>query len=185
MKYAFSIEKKGWFLMAALLSGSILGTILINCLDADIINNLEIYSSYIGEKLRNTQINKRDFFKYILTYRIKEITVIIILGLTTYRILFHSAFLFYLAVKNSILISMLTIMKGKLAILWYIGATQPQTTLYAIIIYNVIKKMDFSGDKSYRNRRLREIIICVIYIVVMCLIESIINSLFITSKDLF
>lgn len=178
MKYAFSMEKIKLLLISSLLGGVITGTIFMNCLNIDILSNLEIYGNYISEKLYNTQINKMDFFRYIFVYRIKEMTFIIILGLTVYRYMFHSMFLFYLGVKHSMLICMLTFIKGKTALLWYIAMTQPQTILYAIIIYYIIKKMDFSREKTYRNGRLKEIIMCVIGVIIMCWIESALNITF-------
>lgn len=178
MRYAFSMEKIKLLLISSLLGGIITGTIFMNCLDINILSNLEIYGSYIGEKLNNTQINRLDFFRYIFVYRIKEMAFIVILGLTAYRYMFHSMFLFYLGIKHSMLICMLTLIKRKTALLWYIAMTQPQTILYAIIIYYIIKKMDFGREKTYRNSRLKEIVMCVAGVVIMCWIESMLNITF-------
>lgn len=178
MKYAFSMEKIRFILVCSLMLGVIVGTVFINCLNMEILNNLEIYGHYINEKLYNTHINRMDFFKYIFMYRIKEMAFVIILGLTSYRVLFHSLFLFYLGIKNSLLICMLTLIKGKSAILCYIVMTQPQMILYIIILYRIMKRMDFNMDKGYRNSGFKEILSCIIGIVAMCFLESMINITF-------
>lgn len=178
MKYAFSMEKIKLLFICSLLGGVIAGTIFMNCLNIDILMNLEIYGSYISEKLYNTQINRLDFFQYIFIYRIKEIAFIVILGLTVYRYMFHSMFLFYLGIKHSMLICMLTIIKKKTAVLWYIAMTQPQTIIYAIIIYYIIKKMDFGREISYKRNRIKEIVLCIAGVIIMCWIESTLNITF-------
>lgn len=178
MKYAFSMEKIRLVFISSLLCGVVTGTIFMNCLDIDILRNLEIYGSYISEKLYNTKINRLDFFQYIFIYRIKEIAFIVILGLTAYRYMFHSMFLFYLGIKHSMLICMLTIIKKKTAVLWYFAMTQPQTIIYAILIYYIMKKLDFSRDISYKKTRIKDIILCITGVIIMCWIESTLNITF-------
>lgn len=178
MKYAFSMEKIRLVFISSLLCGVVTGTIFMNCLDIDILRNLEIYGSYISEKLYNTKINRLDFFQYIFIYRIKEIAFIVILGLTAYRYMFHSMFLFYLGIKHSMLICMLTIIKKNTAVLWYFAMTQPQTIIYAILIYYIMKKLDFSRDISYKKTRIKDIILCITGVIIMCWIESTLNITF-------
>lgn len=178
MKYAFFVEKIRLVLICSLILGVIAGTIFINCLNVEVLNNLEIYGHYVNEKLYNAQINKMDYFRYIFVYRLKEMAFIVILGLTSYRILFHSLFLFYIGMKNSMLICMLTLIKGKAAILAYIIMTQPQMILYVFIVYNIIKRMDLQQDKMYRNNTWRGIIGYVIAVMVMCVLESMVNITF-------
>ena len=59
-----------------------------------------------------------------------------------YRVIFHSGFMWYLGVKNSILIALLTIAKRHMALIWYLILTQPQTIIYIYLVYKVIIKMD-------------------------------------------
>ncbi len=178
MRYAFSVEKIILIFICSLLAGVVAGTVFMNCLNIDILSNLEIYGSYIGEKLCSTHINKIDFFQYIFVYRIKEILFIIILGLTSYRLMFHSAFLFYMGVKHSMLICMLTVIKRNTALLWYFAMTQPQTIIYVIIICYIIRKMDLNREKTYKNGRIKEIVICIIGAIIMCWLESVLNITF-------
>lgn len=59
--------------------------------------------------------------------------------------------MWYLGVKNSILIALLTIAKRHMALIWYLILTQPQTIIYIYLVYKVIIKMDLEDDTVRRR----------------------------------
>ena len=177
----FSYRKTYIFLLMSMLLGVICGTVLFNCLNDVNKNNLVIYYNYIVGRMNFKEICEKDYFIYVLLSRTKEIIFLIVLGLTSYRVLFHSAFLWYFGVKNSILIGLFTVAKGSTGALWYLLFTQPHMILYIIIIWYLIKKMDFEDFTQRKQTGIREIFKLIIAIIVLSLTECFIN-IFIMSK---
>lgn len=71
MEYAFFKRKVHIFLIIGFILGVISGTILFNCLDVDSKNSLLIYYKYISRKMDLTDVNKSDYFFYVIKYRMK------------------------------------------------------------------------------------------------------------------
>ena len=116
MKYAFFANKTKTLLLMGWILGIISGTLLFNVLNIESKNNILIYYKYICEKIDFSNVNKIDYFLYILKYRTKEIVICVLFGLTGYRVIFHSGFMWYLGMKNSILIAIFTIAKKQMAL---------------------------------------------------------------------
>ena len=177
----FSYRKTHIFLLMSMLLGVICGTVLFNRLDDINRNNLVIYYNYIVGRMNFRKICETDYFVYVLLNRTKEIIFLIVLGLTSYRVLFHSAFLWYFGMKNSILIGLFTIAKGSTGVLWYLLFTQPHMILYIIIIWYLLTKMDFEVFSQREQTGIREIFKLVFAIILLSLTECFMN-IFIMSK---
>lgn len=177
----FSYKKTRLFMLIGMMFGVICGTFIFNCIKDMNKNNLVIYYNYLIGRMDFNKICRKDYFIYVFVNRTKEIILLIILGLTSYRVIFHSLFLWYFGVKNSILIGLFTIAKGKSAVLWYLLFTQPQMLLYVIIVYYIIKRMDFNELFHRKRNLINEILKIVIAVILMSCTECFVN-LFIISK---
>lgn len=175
MEYAFSYRRTQLILIISLLIGVICGTFLFNCLNAESKNSLLIYYKYMTGKIDFADVNKCDYFIYVFSYRLREILFLIILGLTSYKIFFHSVFMWYFGIKNSILISVLTIVKGKMSLIWYLALTQPQMMIYLFIVYKIISKMDFGETNSKKTSCLKELLRVILGVIFVCFLECMLN----------
>lgn len=83
MKYAvFNVVRKRKMWLIFFFVGIIAGTVYANFKWFDSLNEVDAFVSYWGERIKNADINKTDFWHYVLKSRMKEILFILLFNLT-------------------------------------------------------------------------------------------------------
>lgn len=177
MNYAFSYSKIKLIFVLLFCGGIVAGTIFINLNSEIVTNDLHIYYSYISEKYSWTKIEFEALFKYVLGKRIKEILLLMILGLTTYKIIFHSFFLLYQGIKMAVVISVYVFLNGTSGILYYFLIYCIPQVIFASIVVSIINKMDFREKDIVKTDRLIIFGKWILAVVGLAFLESGINIL--------
>ncbi len=169
-------DKKRVGMLLFFLCGVVSGTLIFNSLGFNEQTRLMIYSDYIARRIKLDNINKLSLFRYIIAYRFKEFVILIILGMTRYRYVFHMGYVFYQGVKNAALLCLVTVIKGKMAILYFFSLVFPQMIVYIFLICYIIKIFDF--ENLYRRiEKVKSIALIIVLFFVMCLLEAFVNPL--------
>lgn len=179
MVYAFFEDKVKIRLILTFLMGIIIGTVAFNCLNAHEQTKILIYSDYLSDRLRIGGFDRLALFKYVFVYRIKEILVLIILGMTQYRYIFHMGIIFYLGLKNSLFMCMLTVMKKEMAAVWYIVLMMPQIIVYAYLVYYIIRLYNCSYVINEKAGKWKQFLFIAMLLIFMCVLETFVNPMLI------
>lgn len=179
MVYAFFEDKKKIRLILTFLTGIIIGTVAFNCLNAHEQTKMLIYSDYLADRVQTGNFNRLSLLQHVFTYRLKEILILIILGLTQYRYIFHSGIVFYLGIKNSLFMCMLTVMKKEMAALWYMVLMMPQVLVYAYLIYYIIRMYDSDYVINERKGKFKNFLFIFLMLGFMSVLETFVNPLLI------
>lgn len=179
MVYAFFGDKTKFRLTLTFLMGVIIGTVVFNCLNAHEQTKMLIYSDYLSGRFDTGNIDRWAFLKYVFVYRLKEILVLVILGMTQYRYLFHSGIIFYLGIKNSLFMCILTLMKKEMAAAWYLVLMMPQIVIYAYLIYYIITLYNCNYVVNERAGKWRRLLFIFLLLGSMSILETFVNPLLI------
>lgn len=175
----FYDAKKIWMIVF-FLAGIIVGTFCFNGLNSHEQTKIMIYSDYVAGRIKMDNVNKISLFRYVSIYRIKEILLLVIFGMTQYRFALHAGYIFYLGMKNSILLSIITATYGKRAIFYFVGLLLPQIFIYVYILCYIIKLFDLE-QISYRSMgKTGKVIYITILYLLMCILEAFVNPFFIS-----
>lgn len=177
MEYAFSERRYKLYFILWFLLGIILGTAVFNCLSINAKTDILIYGKYLSKKIEVNNVNKMDLFIYVLQYRFKELSIFIILGMTNFKKFFHAIVVSYLGIKVSVLLCSLTVLKGKMAIVWFMILMQPQAIVYIFIICFLLRFFNRTGnDLNLNKKSLGKIILFVSSMtIIMCMLEAFVN----------
>lgn len=179
MVYAFTDKQIKIYYITWFLFGIILGTAIFNCLSMGAKTDILIYGKYLENKIEVNNVNKVNLFIYVLGYRMKELIIFIVLGLTNFKKIFHAIVVSYLGIKASILLCSLTVIKGKMAIIWFMILTQPHIIIYIFTICYLIKFFNKPGESMNRKRIIKTAFIVLVLMISMCFLEAFINPTFI------
>lgn len=175
MVYAFFEDKKKIRLILTFLMGIVMGTVVFNCLNAHEQTKILIYSDYLSDRLKTGNFDQLAFLKYVFVYRFKEILILIILGLTQYRYIFHSGIIFYLGIKNSLFMCMLTVMKKEMAAVWFLVLMMPQIIVHAYLIYFIIRMYDSDYVINEKSGKWKRFLFILLMLGFMSVLETFVN----------
>lgn len=169
-------DRRKVLLVVFFLAGIVSGTLLFNSLGGEEQTRLYIYANYIAQRLRVRSIDKTALFKYVVNYRFRELLVILLLGMTRYRYLFHAGYIFYQGVKNAVLLCIVTVVKGKWGIACFATLVFPQIIVYLWLLCYVIQLFDFEGV-SKKSEKIKCMAVVMAMFGLMCLLEAFVNPL--------
>lgn len=175
MKYAFFSERKNLNFFLSYIFGIMIGTVVFNCLDMTEKNNIYIYYDYVYNRVSVKELMGIEYFKHVFLYRFKEILLLLFFGLTRYKNLFYNGFLAFYGIKISLLMCVISVLKGKLALLFFPLLLFPHIIFQAIIICQVLKGEMFNytfNSKVFKS-------LGKIFIILLCVVfcEAIINPI--------
>lgn len=179
MVYAFFEDKKKIRLMFTFLIGIMMGTVVFNCLNAHEQTKILIYSDYLSDRIQTGNFDRLALLRHVFVYRFKEILILIILGLTQYRYIFHSGIVFYLGIKNSLLMCMLTVMKKEMAAVWFLVLMMPQIIVHAYLIYYIIRMYDGDYVINEKMGKWKRFLFIFLMLGFMSVLETFLNPLLI------
>ncbi|MBQ3665433.1 MAG: hypothetical protein II919_04940 [Lachnospiraceae bacterium] len=173
-------ETKIIWLIVFFLTGIMAGTFLFNGLNLQEQTKLMIYSDYVADRIKMDNINQISLLKYVLLYRMKEILLLVMMGMTQYKLVLHSGYLFYLGVKNAVLLSIITAAYKRKAILYFAVISLPQMIVYVLLICYTMKLFHLE-QTSYRGMKKNgKVIRMAALYFVMCFLEAFVNPLVIS-----
>ena len=176
MKYAFFNNKIKVIFITSFVMGIVFGTVLVNCMNRNIATDFFVYYRYLIDKCKWTGIEFKSFYVFLLKKWLKEIVLLVILGLTSYKIIFHNMYILYQGIKMSVLISILTMMNGTSAIIYYLLIYGIPQIIFAYLVISIVNEMDFKSIRDV-NRRVKTGLKWLAVIMMLALIESGINIL--------
>lgn len=179
MVYAFFEDKKKIRLMFTFLIGIMMGTVVFNCLNAHEQTKILIYSDYLSDRIQTDNFDRLSLLKHVFVYRFKEILILIILGLTQYRYIFHSGIVFYLGIKNSMFMCVLTVMKKEMAAVWFLLLMMPQIIVHAYLIYYIIRMYDGDYIINEKMGKWKRFLFIFLMLGFMSVLETFLNPLLI------
>lgn len=176
-------SRKKIYIIAVFIFGIISGTFLCGQIIGYSVDKVNIYGNFVLRTLKYENISSINLFKYIFTYRIKELIIIIVISMTYIKSALYGIYAAYVGIRVAILVSMLTIMNKHMAIVWFLLLNMPHTILYAIaIIWIINSSIEGKKEQLICGRRFSIgkiwFIIFVLYFIGI-LAESFINPLLI------
>lgn len=152
MKYAFFNNKIKFIFVSVFIVGIIIGTIIVNCMNKSIAMDFIVYYKYLVDKCRWTGIEFKSFYIFLLKKWLRELLILVILGLTSYKIIFHCIYVFYQGIKMSVLIALLTLINGPGGLPRYLVLYGFPQIIFTYLLINVIYDMDFRARKDVKQR---------------------------------
>ncbi|MDE7432675.1 MAG: hypothetical protein K2N34_12285, partial [Lachnospiraceae bacterium] len=98
---------------------------------------------------------------------------------TQYRYIFHMGIIFYLGLKNSLFMCMLTVMKREMAAVWYIVLMMPQIIVYAYLVYYIIRLYNCSYVINEKAGKWKQFLFIAMLLIFMCVLETFVNPMLI------
>ena len=170
----FRPDRRKVFLVMFFLAGIVSGTLLFNSLGGEEQTRLYIYANYIAKRLKVRNIDKTALFRYVVNYRFRELLILLLLGMTRYRYLFHAGYVFYQGVKNAVLICLVTAVKGKWGLACFASMVFPQIIIYCWLLCYVIRIFDLEGVLK-KNEKVKCAAVVMLLFGLMCLLEAFVN----------
>ncbi len=158
--------------LLALYLGVLSGSVLYQFLGTSQKLKLVIYSEYIRNKLRVSGVDRFGLMKYIFTDKLKEVAILMICGVTIYCDLVYLIYIFYLGLKCSITICVLTTTCRGMAVVQFLLKNVPQIFVYIFIIYYISCKME--RDRTIHRK---SVLIMLVLIIGYTLMAVFINPL--------
>lgn len=175
---SFSLKKMNSRLVITMLLGCMAGTLFFNLSLSNNINKMVVYGNYYKSILSSVEIDKLGFLKYIFTRRIKEMFIVAILGLTTYKLFFQLCYVFYFFIEKSIGICMFAVMFGGKGMIAYLILSEPHMVIYAYMIYRIII---LSNDMYDNKTKIRQYLLIILCVLMVSMWECLVNYFFISN----
>lgn len=177
----FSIRQKRYLLFMFLI-GVILGTVLmVFCCEKTELD-MRIYGNYIFDTAKLNRVQTKHLFFYICKYRLKQAAILILFSLTVIRTLFYGMIGLVSGMRMGILISMLTLLDRKKAILNCIAIIFPHELVYMLaglllfsLSWNFLQE---KNEKKHLFYNIKKVLITGLIFFVGILLEVYINPLF-------
>lgn len=179
MVYAFFRDKRKFRILLCLVGGVVMGTVIFNCLNTTEQSRIYIYSNYISKRIISERYSSISYMRHVFLYRLKEVIVIAVLGLTPYRCFFHNAIVFYFGMKLSILMCLLTAVRGKMAFVCFPVLLFPQIIVQVLLIYYLIRIFDFDYDMY--EKKAKKFLIIFVELIALVICESMINPIIVNT----
>lgn len=177
-------SRKKIYIILIFIVGIIVGTFLCGQITGYSVNKVNIYGNFVISTLKYDNISSINLFKYIFNYRIKELIVLIVISLTYIKSMLYGFYIGYLGIRLAVLISTLTILNKKMAIIWFIILNMPHIIFYGMAIVWVInislddnKNIYLFGKPISKTKNW--ILVCTLYFVGI-LLEAFINPIIIS-----
>lgn len=176
-------SRKKLYIIAVFMFGIISGTFLCGQIIGYSADKVNIYGNFVIRTLKYENISSINLFKYIFSYRIKELIVIAVISMTYIKSTLYGVYAAYVGIRFAVLMSMLTIMNKHMAILWFLLLNMPHTILYAIAIIWIIntsiegKKEQFIHGKRIHIRKVWFLILLLYFIGILA--EAFVNPILI------
>lgn len=149
----FLTDKQKQYCMLWYISGIFIGTILFQYVYHAFGNEIVVYGGSLFDSEKIDYIAKGKLFVYILQYRLKWLLLLLLFSVTRIKKVLHSIVILFLGVRYSILISFLTIISKKYAIINFALMTVPHELLYVIscfMIFGIVWNMECEAWNVFR-----------------------------------
>lgn len=161
-------SRKKITIAAVFIMGIILGTFLCGQIIGYSSDKINIYGNFVIRTLKYENISSMNLLKYIAAYRIKEFIIIVVISMTYVKSVLYGIYAGYVGIRLAVLISTLTIMNKKMAVLWFLLLNMPHMILYVIaVVWLINTSMDEGGEQIIRGRKISRLkiwsIICILY----------------------
>lgn len=190
MKYAvFNVVRKRKMWLIFFFAGIMAGTVYANIKWFDSLNEVDAFVSYWGDRIKNADINKTDFWHYVLKSRIKEILFILLFNLTIAGKAFNCIYLVYLGYSSSMVGTLMTLRYGYRALIVYPASIFPYCIMYGILITYTLAQGErlneaFFKEKCFRTHRsgtegvresFKQLTVIMIALIIESMLEAYIN----------
>lgn len=153
MKYAvFKVVRKRKMWLIFFFAGIIAGTVYANFKWFDSLNEVDAFVSYWGDRIKNADINKTDFWHYVLKSRMKEILFILLFNLTIAGKVFNCIYLVYLGYSSSMVGTLMTLRYGYRALLVYPASIFPYYIMYGILITYTFAQCERLNETFFKEK---------------------------------